>query len=124
MQDPPQATSSSCSKLSALLQATNFEEDSTAHTDSSEGLLNLLLLADSSLQDCIGDVSNDMPDQQEAAAEQGSDDATHTGGDDSSAQSMSLQTAENQPSTSNASKQHPISAGTLTANAQPATVTM
>ena len=103
------------SLLPMLLQATSGQETSAAPTDSSEGLLNLLLLADSSLQDC-DDPSIDMPNQPEAMSEQMTDDAMHRGTEDNVTASMSLHTAENQPNTSQASQQRPMSAGTLTSS--------
>ncbi|KAL3135344.1 hypothetical protein ABBQ32_007535 [Trebouxia sp. C0010 RCD-2024] len=94
-----------------LNQATSLEEAAAAPTDSSDGLLNLLLLADSSLQDCISDPSMDMPDEPEAATEQWSSDVMHSDAEDSGSLSMSLQTSEEQLSTADASKQHPSAAG-------------
>ena len=102
------------SLLLMLLQAASGQETSAAPTNSSEGLLNLLLLADSSLQDCDSDLSNDMPNQPEAVSEQTTDDAMHRGTEDNATASMALHTADNQPSTSHASQQRPISAGILT----------
>ena len=99
-----------------LLQATSGQETSAAPTSSSEGLLNLLLLADSSLQDCDSDPSNVMSNQPEAVSEHRTDDAMHRGTEDIATTSMSLYNAEDQPSTSDAGQQRPMSAGTLAAS--------
>lgn len=98
-----------------LLQATSGQETSDAPTNSSEGLLNLLLLADSSLQDCDNDLSNDMTNLPEAMPEQMTDDAMPRGTEDTATASMSPRTAGSQQSTSDASQQRSVSAGKLTA---------
>lgn len=100
--------------MSILLQVTSTDE-SAVPTDSSEGLLNLLLLADSSLQECSSDPSKDMPDEPQAATAQWGTDVIGTDATESVTLSMSLQTAEVQPSTAFASMQHPTVAGKLTA---------
>ncbi|KAL3131260.1 hypothetical protein ABBQ38_000557 [Trebouxia sp. C0009 RCD-2024] len=89
-------------------QATSLEGAAAAPTDSSDGLLNLLLLADSSLQDCISDPSMAGA---EAATEQWCSDIMHSNAEDSGSFSTSLQTSEDQLSTADASKQHPSAAG-------------
>ena len=104
------------SLLLILLQAKTGQETSAAPSSSSEGLLNLLLLADSSLQDCDNDPSNDMPNQPEAVSEQVTGGAMHDGTEDVAAASMSLHPAGHLHSTSDASQQRPMSAGILTAN--------
>lgn len=106
-----------------LLQATSSQETAAAATDSSEGLLNLLLLADSSLQDYCSDISNDMPNQTEAVTEQRNDEAKHRDAEDSVIASQSLHTADDQPSISCASQQRPSSAGALTTTFLPANTT-
>lgn len=99
-----------------LVQATSSQETSAAATDSSEGLLNLLLLADSSLQDYNSDISNDMLNKTEAVAEQRDDEAMHRDAEDTMIASSSLHTSDDQLSISCASQQRPSSAGALTTN--------